>query len=66
MNTFVYGQLNAIIDLRTVMLCNCIVRSPSIEETGLHNMFMGLSDSVHFCYSNSKIDKIGKKVRKNY
>ena len=48
----------------TVMLWNCMVRSASIEVIGLNNMFMGLSDSVYFCYDNSKTDKTGEKVSK--
>ena len=46
------------------MLWNCMARSASIEVIGLHNMFMGLSDSVYFCYDDSKTDKTGKKVSK--
>ena len=46
----------------TVMLWNCMARSASIEVIGLHNMYMGSSDSVYFCYDDSKTDKTGKKV----
>ena len=50
----------------TVMLWNCMARSASIEVIGLHNMFMGSSDSVYFCYDDSKTDKIGKKAIKMF
>ena len=46
----------------TVMLQNYMPRFTSIEVIGLHNMFMGSSDSVCFCYDDSKTDKIRKKV----